>query len=91
AVDKHGALVQIWPIERNQYAGWLRHRLQQAGLQADPTAIALLAHQTEGNLLAAVQEIEKLRMSGASRITEDLLLDALGDNARFTAFGFADA
>jgi DNA polymerase-3 subunit delta len=91
AIDKHGGLVQIWPIERNQYAGWLRHRLQQAGLQADPAAISLLAHQTEGNLLAAVQEIEKLRMSGAVRITEELLQEALGDSARFDAFGFADA
>ncbi|WP_221801027.1 DNA polymerase III subunit delta [Oceanobacter mangrovi] len=91
AMEKQGAVIQIWPIERNQYPAWLKHRLQQAGLQADPAAVALLAHQTEGNLLAASQEIEKLRIAGITRVTEELLEQWLGDNSRFDAFGYADA
>lgn len=90
AVDKQGVVLPVWPIERNQYPGWLKRRLQMAGLQADPAAVAALAHQTEGNLLAAVQEIEKLRLSGADRITEELVNEATGDNSRFDAFGLAD-
>lgn len=91
AIEKDGVVVQIWPIERNQYPGWLKNRLQQAGLQADPAAVAMLAHHTEGNLLAAVQEIEKLRISGVQVVTEEMLSGILGDNSRFDAFGYADA
>jgi len=90
ALEKHGVVLPVWPIERNQYPGWLKRRLQIAGLQADPAAVAALAHQTEGNLLAAVQEIEKLRLMGADRITEELVNEATGDSSRFDAFGLAD-
>jgi len=91
AIEKDGVVVQIWPIERNQYPGWLKNRLQQAGLQADPAAVSMLAHHTEGNLLAAVQEIEKLRISGVQVVSEEMLVEILGDNSRFDAFGYADA
>ena len=93
AIDKAGVVLPIWPVERNQYQGWLARRMQMAGLHASPDALALLAHQTEGNLLAAVQEIEKLRMSGAGQaeITRDDIEEATGDNARFDAFTLADA
>lgn len=91
AVEKHGVLLPVWPIERSQYPGWLKRRLQQAGLQIEPAALSLLAQQTEGNLLAAVQEVEKLRLLGTSTITEELIQEAIGDSSRFDAFGLADA
>lgn len=91
AAEKHGVLLPIWPIERNEYPGWLRRRIQQAGLQIEPTALSLLAQQTEGNLLAAVQEIEKLRLLGSQHISEEMVQQAIGDSARFDAFGLADS
>jgi len=91
AVDKAGVFLPVWPIERNQYPGWLKRRLQIAGLQAEPAALAALAHQTEGNLLAAVQEVEKLRLLGQQTISEEMINDAIGDSSRFDAFSLADA
>ncbi|MDF1762720.1 MAG: DNA polymerase III subunit delta [Oleibacter sp.] len=91
AIEKAGIFLPIWPIDKLQYSGWLARRLQMAGLQVKPAALAALAHQTEGNLLAAVQEIEKLRLSGVSEITEQVVNDVTGDSSRFTAFGLADA
>lgn len=91
AMEKHGVVLPIWPIERNQYPNWLKRRLQQAGLQAEPAAIALLAQQTEGNLLAAVQEIEKLRLLGIALIDEECMQQATHDSARYDAFALADA
>lgn len=91
AVEKAGVFLPVWPIERNQYPGWLKRRLQIAGLQAEPAALAALAHQTEGNLLAAVQEIEKLRLLGQQTISEEMIHEAIGDSSRFDAFGLADA
>lgn len=91
ALDQAGVFLPIWPIERAQYSGWLQRRLHAAGLHADPGALAALAQQTEGNLLAAVQEIEKLRLLGTTQITEETIIDAIGDSSRFDAFGLADA
>lgn len=91
AAEKQGVVIQIWPIERQHYSGWLHKRLQQGGIQAEPGAVAALAHHTEGNLLAAVQEIEKLRISGLTRVSEEQLLAQMGDHSRFDAFAWADA
>ena len=91
ALDKAGVTLPIWPIERNQYPGWLKRRLQQAGCQINPEALSLLAQQTEGNLLAAVQEIEKLKMLGVDTISADIVGKVIGDQSRYDAFGFADA
>ncbi len=91
AIECAGVFLPIWPLEREQFPGWLKRRLQLAGLQIEPPALAVLAHQTEGNLLAAVQDIEKLRLLGHSLITEDIIHDAIGDSSRFDAFGLADA
>lgn len=90
ALEKTGVFLPVWPIERNEYPGWLKRRLQQAGLQIEPAALAALAHQTEGNLLAAVQEIEKLRLLGTHLVTEDMINEAIGDSSRYDAFGLAD-
>ncbi|MBM95858.1 MAG: DNA polymerase III subunit delta [Oceanospirillaceae bacterium] len=90
-LEKHGVVVAVWPIEREQYPSWLRNRLQHAGIQADPAAVAMLAQHTDGNLLAAVQEIEKLKMAGISHLTEEQADNIAADHARFDAFGLADA
>lgn len=91
AAEEQGVFLPIWPIERNQYMGWLKHRVQSSGLQIEPAALAMLAQHTEGNLLAAVQEIEKLKLLGENNITADLLSEAITNNSRFNAFQLADA
>ncbi len=42
-------------------------RMQRAGLQPEPAAVALLAELVEGNLLAAQQEIDKLLLLNQAR------------------------
>lgn len=91
AAEENGMFLPIWPIERNQYMGWLKHRIQYSGLQIEQDALAMLAHHTEGNLLAAVQEIEKLKMLGETSINIELLGEAITNNSRFNAFQLADA
>ena len=62
AIDQAGWLVQIWPISASQLPEWINQRCQAAGLLLEPAAATLLAEKVEGNLLAAAQEIEKLRL-----------------------------
>jgi DNA polymerase-3 subunit delta len=88
----HSQFVQIWPVEVSQLPGWIRQRLSQAGLNASAEAIELIAARVEGNLLAAAQEIEKLKLgTSTATITAENVLDSVGDSARFDVFGLIDA
>jgi len=62
AIDGAGASLYIEAIPPAQLPAWLGGRLKAAGLTADAGALELLAERTEGNLLAAQQYIEKLRL-----------------------------
>lgn len=86
-----GAHVAVWPVDAEQLPRWIGARLQAAGLTADPSAIELLASRIEGNLLAAVQEIEKLKLlSNDGMITHELMASAVADSARYDIFTLAD-
>lgn len=91
AIDKAGVHVPLWPVEPAQLPRWIAGRLQQADLRADSAAIELLASRIEGNLLAAVQEIEKLKLlSTDGIISTELMTSAVADSARYDVFGLAD-
>ena len=92
ALDAAGVVVQIWPLDRKQFPGWLSRRLRAAGLQADPEAVELLAERLEGNLLAAVQEIERLRLTeGEGRVDAETVSGGVSDSSRFDVFRLIDA
>ena len=87
AVEAHGAWVQVWPVEAAKFGAWLRARFRKVKLNADDDALVLLAERTEGNLLAAHQEIEKLRLLvRGDRVTEDDVINSVADSARFDVF-----
>lgn len=91
AIEDNGIHVQIWPIPPSQLSRWIATRLQQANLSADQNAIDLLASRIEGNLLAAVQEIEKLALlTTNNHINYELMASAVADSARYDVFSLAD-
>lgn len=91
ALENKSALVQVWPVERAQFDQWLAARCHRAGVSASPEVIAVLAERTEGNLLAAQQEIEKLALlAGGGGATVETALAAVTESARFDPFGLAD-
>jgi DNA polymerase-3 subunit delta len=84
--------IQIWPVDSNQLPQWIRQRLSQSGLAATQDAVELIAARVEGNLLAAAQEIEKLKlMAEDGQITVETVQGAVADSARFDVFGLVDA
>ncbi|MET1078690.1 MAG: DNA polymerase III subunit delta [Pseudomonas sp.] len=84
--------LQIWPVETTQLPQWIRQRLAQAGLAASAAAVELIAARVEGNLLAAAQEIEKLKLlASAGQVDVDTVQAAVADSARFDVFGLIDA
>ena len=87
AAETHGGWVQVWPVDAGKFIAWLRTRFRKVKLNADDEALQVLAERTEGNLLAAHQEIEKLRLLlRGDRVTVDDVLNSVADSARFDVF-----
>jgi len=57
-VESVGVTVQIWPVEVHQMEQWVADRITSMGIQATQDVAAIVAERAEGNLLAAVQELE---------------------------------
>jgi DNA polymerase-3 subunit delta len=87
ALDNAGVVMQVWPLEGQSLLAWLQQRLQLRGLQADRESIRLIASRVEGNLLAAVQEIEKLYvLYGSGNLSYQQIIDGVADNSRYDVF-----
>ena len=92
AIEKHGVVVQIWPLELARLPAWIRERLAKQNLKADADAATLLAERVEGNLLAAHQEVEKLALLlPPGPVTADTIVEAVADSARFDVLQLGDA
>jgi DNA polymerase-3 subunit delta len=91
ALDKLGAFIAHWPIERSQLPGWIANRLRAHNMKADRDALALLADRTDGNLLAAAQEIEKLKLVGSELVTAEDVENSVGDASRYDVFALSES
>ena len=92
AIDHCGAVIPLWPLSMHELLAWIAQRLKAANLNADAESIILLAGLTEGNLLAAQQSIEKLRLLYHNKpITSKAVSAIVSDNACFTIFDFTEA
>lgn len=91
AIDSAGATLSLWPVNPGELPRWLQQRASGAGLQLTADAAALLAERTEGNLLAAAQEIEKLALLGEDQVVDlDKVTDNVLSSARFGVFSMVD-
>ena len=92
ALDKAGATIQVWPVDARELPRWLQQRVRQSGMDIDRDALQLLCEKVEGNLLAAVQEVEKLKLLASDgQITLDTVTGAVSDNARYKLFDTIDS
>jgi DNA polymerase-3 subunit delta len=72
--------------------GWIKNRAQHHGLQLSFDAARLLAQHTEGNLLAAAQELDKLRLNyGVGNLGIDQVMESVSGHAHYTVFELVDA
>jgi len=97
ALDQSMVMVQVWPLSVDELPNWLSQRLLSSSINATPDALQLLVEKVEGNLLAAVQEIEKLILISKSEDNQTINLDAetvmqvVGDSSRYNTFALVDA
>jgi len=92
AIEQHGVVVEIWPIERGELPRWIQQRAASVKLKLTNAAAQSLAERVEGNLLAADQEIKRLALTAGGReIDEAEVLEFVANNSRFDVFALADA
>ncbi|SDO34088.1 DNA polymerase III, delta subunit [Halomonas shengliensis] len=93
ALDKAGLFVPVWPVDLSRLGFWLRDRASRHGLNLDLDAARLLGERTEGNLLAADQELQKLALllPQGARVTPREVAGGVEDSARFDVFTLVDA
>lgn len=92
SVEAVAGFVQVWPIEAKELLRWLENRFRQAGLKVTRDALRVMAQRTEGNLLASVQEIERLKLIvGEREVNVDDVSAGVADSARYDVFKLIDA
>jgi len=91
ALEQTGVVVQVWPVEAEKLPQWIKQRMRLRDMQPTPEALVMLAERVEGNLLAADQELEKLRLlSGGGTVDAEQIAAAVSDSARFDVFSLVD-
>ncbi|MFK8011030.1 MAG: DNA polymerase III subunit delta [Marinicellaceae bacterium] len=91
-VINQGTYMRVYLPKGQDFLKWLRNRCAMIGLNVENDTITLLSLRLEGNLLAAAQELEKLKMRFSSQvITAKDVSGLVADNARFDVFRLTDA
>ncbi|MFE8072143.1 DNA polymerase III subunit delta [Marinobacteraceae bacterium S3BR75-40.1] len=88
-VQSDAVQVQIWPVDHHQFPKWLMERAQRQGLQLTEGALERLTERLEGNLLAASQELDRLKLLvPEATVDESHVESSVLDSARFSSFEF---
>lgn len=92
ALEHHGLLISADDIALPALPNWIANRLQRQQQSANKETLVFLAQRVEGNLLAALQEIQKLALlfpPGA--LTFEQVSGAVMDVARYDVFDLSAA
>jgi len=92
ALEKAGTWVDAPLLSAREQRGWISDRLAGEGFQPDEAAVTLLAERTEGNLLSARQQIDKLALAhDPGPLSVDAVMEAIADASRFDVFQLGSA
>jgi DNA polymerase-3 subunit delta len=92
ALDGAGVSVAVYPVERDELPRWLAERLARQRQKVGAETLQFLADATEGNLLAAKQEVDKLALLlPEGELGHEAVLGAVADVARFDVFQLSEA
>ncbi|MFA6920754.1 MAG: DNA polymerase III subunit delta [Gallionella sp.] len=92
ALERHGVVICADDIPRSKLPDWLAARLQRQGQSTDKATLEFLADRSEGNLIAAFQEIQKLGLlHPPGALSFDQVKEAVMDVARYDIFKLSEA
>ena len=91
-LDSHSIVIQHWEVQSNQLVGWILNNMTQLGLNSNSDVANAIAYCTEGNLLATMQEIQKLKIAypdGKIKLQE--YLNQIDQQSQYSVFGMIDS
>ncbi len=92
ALEAAGVAISTPPLEREELPEWMGRRLARNGQRATDEVLQFLADLTEGNLLAAQQEIDKLALLlPAGELTQAAIEGSVANVARYDNAELSDA
>ena len=92
SLQQSAVYIDIGLIERNQLPAWISTRLAAQRQSADKQGIDFIVERTEGNLLAAHQEIQKLGLlHPEGKLSFEHIHDAVLNVARYDVFKLNEA
>lgn len=92
AFEEHGCCIDAEQLLPEQLPSWVEARMRRVGLVPEADAVQLLAERCEGNLVAAHQEIELLRLlAGPGPVTVETVADSVATSARYHVFQLGEA
>lgn len=96
ACEKQGVLVPVWPVKADQLPQWIIQRAKSLQIPLSVASAQWLAEQTEGNLSATAQELEKLLLWQtdtplSAEAVDQSLREMIKSSARYDIFQLTDA
>jgi DNA polymerase-3 subunit delta len=92
ALARAGVTIGVQPVEREALPRWIGERLARQKQRAGAETLAFLADLSEGNLIAARQEIEKLALVlPEGELDQAAVESAVADVARYDVFAASEA
>ena len=92
ALEQGGIAVEVLRLERADLPRWIATRLERQQQRASAETLQFLADTTEGNLLAAQQELEKIGLLlPEGELEQAAVENAVADVARFDVFQLSEA
>jgi DNA polymerase-3 subunit delta len=92
ALQSSAVVIELNEIVPNALPLWITKRLAIQGQATDTATLAFMAHQVEGNLLAAHQEIQKLGLLySTGELSAEDVNSAVMNVSRYDAFQLGEA
>jgi DNA polymerase-3 subunit delta len=92
ALEKQAVTIAIDEVDAANLPKWIANRLAQQGQHTSQQTLEFLAHQVEGNLLAANQEVQKLGLLyPQGELAEATVREAVLNVSRYDAFQLGEA
>ena len=91
-VSEKAVWIQVYAKNYSETKSWLIERMLRNNLSAEDGVVDIIAQRSEGNLLSAAQEIEKLKLNYENKtISLQQAEQVIGDSAHYSVYELADA
>ena len=92
ALENSAVTITLNEVDANNLPQWIAQRLSEQGQHASNETLHFLAHQVEGNLLAANQEVQKLGLLyPQGELSDETVREAVLNVSRYDAFQLGEA